>query len=94
MLPVQVFQASCAGRDDAKPRESNLCTIEPLINMESGKTAIERAFELARSGAAENITDLLRMLKSEGYGTDQITGRTLRGQLRTLIGESQRRVES
>lgn len=56
--------------------------------MESGKTTIERAFELAQSGSLESITDLLRKLKAEGYRTDHITGPSLRSQLRGLIAQS------
>jgi hypothetical protein len=49
------------------------------------KTAIERAFDLARGGQASNVAEILAVLKREGYYNDQIQGRSLMRQLRTLI---------
>ena len=53
--------------------------------MNSNMTSLERAFELAKSGECESITDIVRRLKSEGYSTAQITGPTLSRQLRAHI---------
>ena len=53
--------------------------------MEIGVTAIERAFELARSGASAGIEDIKAALKREGYGASAIEGRSLHRQLRALI---------
>lgn len=49
------------------------------------KTAIERAFELARGGRASNVAEIIAVLKREGYYSDQIQGRSLVRQLKTLI---------
>lgn len=48
-------------------------------------TALERAFELARSGKYTSITDLKRDLASEGYAANQIEGFSLSRQLRELM---------
>lgn len=48
-------------------------------------TPLERAFELARSGACETISDIQRQLRSEGLDPHQIQGKSLRNQLRELL---------
>jgi hypothetical protein len=48
-------------------------------------TAIERAFELARSGNVPTVAAILTVLKREGYSNDQIAGRSLHRQLKVLI---------
>ncbi len=53
--------------------------------MSSRPTAIERAFELARSGGCGTVSDLRRQLKIEGYAADQISGPMLLRQLRELV---------
>lgn len=53
--------------------------------MEANKSCLERAFEIARSGLAPNFVHLLKQLKSEGYGQDQIYGPALKKQLNELI---------
>ena len=55
-----------------------------LINV----TCIERAFELARSGAVQDVEGIKRRLNAEGYNGYQIEGRTLRAQLRMLIAKA------
>lgn len=60
------------------------------------KTAIERAFEIARVGDASNIVDLRRTLAAEGYSQTHVTGRTLTRQLtaaRLVTGASRRQGE-
>lgn len=42
--------------------------------MEPGKTSLERAFELARSGACDSLFRLERQLLREGYYIAQIAG--------------------
>lgn len=53
---------------------------------------LERAFELARSGACPGLPDLTRQLKAEGYGgvSTALAGLSLRKQLRELCLRSQR----
>ena len=53
--------------------------------MEQDLTALERAFQLAKSGACTNIAELKRLLKTEGYGFQQIEGRVLAKQLVALM---------
>ena len=53
--------------------------------MDPKKTAIERAFELARSGEYQDLNDVERRIHKEGYSRDQLQGPSLRKQLRGLI---------
>jgi hypothetical protein len=47
------------------------------------RTILERAFELARSGAFTNVTDLKKALTAEGYNaTQEIVGQSL---IRSLL---------
>ena len=48
-------------------------------------TTLERAFLLARSGRCASVTEIVRILRSEGYYQDQIEGRSLKKQLKALI---------
>ena len=48
-------------------------------------TALERAFQLAKSGKFAMVADIKKQLKAEGYSVDQIDGRVLRAQLLGLI---------
>lgn len=47
-------------------------------------TALERAFDLARSGDCAGVEDVRLKLKAEGYSVEQLTGRSLIRQLRDL----------
>lgn len=53
-------------------------------------TTLERAFELAKSGKFRSVAEIVKKLKSEGFQTEQITGRSLGAQLRALIGSARR----
>ena len=53
--------------------------------MEPNVTALERAFELARSGQSCRIDDLRRQLQSEGYDIKIVFGRELLRQLREAM---------
>ena len=53
--------------------------------MDPDKTALERAFEIARSRDVKSIVEITALLKREGYDQYQIEGRSLRRQLRDLI---------
>ena len=57
--------------------------------MDNKRTELERAFDLAKSGACASIDDLRRCLKLEGYSLHQVTGPSLNKQLRALILEAQ-----
>ena len=58
--------------------------------MDANKTAIERAFDLARSGACRRIGDLVARLDREGYYRRQIHGPVLKKQLARLIEEARK----
>lgn len=54
--------------------------------MKQGKTAIERAFELARSGQFRKVSEVKIAVWREGYeAVNQIGGATLQKQLREAI---------
>ncbi len=53
--------------------------------MDHTVTALERAFQLAKSGSCASVADLKKRLRSEGYSTTQVTGRVLSKQLDALI---------
>jgi hypothetical protein len=64
------------------PEPSNACA---RTAMQPDKTTIERAFDLARSGASRTITELIARLDREGCDGHQIQGRFLRKQLTALM---------
>jgi hypothetical protein len=55
-----------------------------IARMEQDKTALERAFEIAASGA-RTMDDVRRQLKAEGYDQSQLEGRTLTAQLMDIM---------
>jgi hypothetical protein len=57
--------------------------------MNNRPTALERAFQLARSGGPKSIADIKQELAKEHYSTGQIAGNTLRKQLLALIQKAQ-----
>jgi hypothetical protein len=52
--------------------------------MDRRPTALERAFELARSGKCADVAQVRLQLKAEGYARDQLTGPVLLRQIRDL----------
>ena len=56
--------------------------------MESGTTALERAFQLARSGDYGTVSKIRSRLRFEGYSDGQVIGPTLVRQLSALINEA------
>jgi hypothetical protein len=52
--------------------------------MQANMTALERAFELAKSGDCSGVAEVRAKLSAEGYAVSQITGPTLMRQLREL----------
>jgi len=56
--------------------------------MEPNKTAIERAFELARSGTVSNVSQLKDKVRAEGYDPDQLSGSELHRQFRGIIAQA------
>jgi hypothetical protein len=53
--------------------------------MDHRLTALEKAFELARSGECPSLGYLMKRLKGEGFDSTQIQGKSLRQQLKQLI---------
>ena len=53
--------------------------------MDQRITALERAFQLARSGDVAAISDIITSLNREGYYASQIEGPLLKRQLTDLI---------
>lgn len=53
--------------------------------MKPGIRALERAFQLARSGSVKDIWGIKVALRREGYFTEEIEGPKIRKQLRDLI---------
>ena len=56
--------------------------------MDPRPTELERAFQLAKSGSCGSISDIRNRLRSEGYATAHITGKSLTRQLKALIAEA------
>ncbi len=52
--------------------------------MDTRPTAMERAYELARSGACATVADIKAKLRAEGLAEDQIFGPRLLADLRGL----------
>jgi hypothetical protein len=57
--------------------------------MDHTVTAIERAFQLAKSGDCASVHKIRKRLKTEGYSVAQITGGVLLRQLNALIKAAQ-----
>lgn len=57
-------------------------------------TALERAFELARSGAYAKAAEIKRQLKIEGFHQEQVAGPTLSRQLTALCTEARRQQQA
>ena len=58
--------------------------------MHANKTTIERAFELARSGACGRVGEIIARLEREGYDRRQINGPVLKKQLARQIEEARK----
>lgn len=57
-------------------------------------TALERAFQLARSGRVAGLPDIISSLKRDGYSTNQIEGPVLKRQLAELIKAARKEPEN
>ena len=53
--------------------------------MDQKMTAVERAFQLARSGSVAGLAEIATSLNREGYYANQIEGPVLKRQLTGLI---------
>ena len=59
--------------------------VHMLNAMDPNKSALERAFELAKSGAVKSVSELRTKVSREGYSASQLDGAALGRQLRNLI---------
>lgn len=57
-------------------------------------TALERAFQLARSGRVAGLTDIVTSLKRDGYSASQLEGPLLKRQLADLIKAARKGIEN
>lgn len=53
--------------------------------MDQNKTPLERAFELARSGRYQTVSEVKRAVAAEGYAISQFDGPLLLRQLNEII---------
>ena len=56
--------------------------------MDMHKTALERAFDIARAGRCATVSDLVKCLIQEGYSAEQIEGHQIKKQLSRLMQEA------
>jgi hypothetical protein len=56
--------------------------------MKKSTTAIERAFQVAKSGRFASMRDIEQVLKAEGYSIQPLDGRSLCEQFRQLMRAS------
>ena len=56
--------------------------------MQPNVNAIERAFQIARSGDAASMRDIRKVLKKEGYQLEFVDGLAIRRQLVGLMREA------
>ena len=62
--------------------------------MDQTLTALERAFQMARSGDYASVEDIKRRLSAEGYSASQVSGPMLAKQLLALIKEARAQRQS
>ena len=58
--------------------------------MEANLTALERAFQLAKSARCANVEEIKARLRTEGYRDGVVGGPLLCAQLRALIRDARR----
>lgn len=54
------------------------------------QTAIERAFEIAKSGSVGSVSTIRSQLKAEGYDPNAFQGKTVSAQLRAVIQKARK----
>jgi hypothetical protein len=75
--------------DNFSGGSSTLLLTHMSRDIEKHITAIERAFEIARSGVARNVDEIKKRLRDEGYDQDQIYGKALSRQLMEIARRAQ-----
>jgi hypothetical protein len=56
-----------------------------LAAMDQYLTALERAFQVAKSGRVKDLEEIRMLLRREGHDVSQLQGPLLRSQLKKLI---------
>ena len=69
-------------------RERSISAVRALSCTESNVNALERAFQLARTGRCVSLKEICACLRAEGYSDDLVIGRYLSAQLRQLMREA------
>jgi len=95
--PFQVLAAAERTRRDFRLLPGMPSHVEAECqDMDPRISALERAFQLARSGQVANIEEIKLKLKREGYQVDarDYGGQSLRSQLRELIKAARLAAES
>jgi hypothetical protein len=64
------------------------------FGMDQKMTALERAFQLAKSGRVAGLTEIITSLKRDGYSASQIEGPVLKRQLADLIKAARKESEN
>ncbi len=82
---VRLAQASDPPRD-LLSQCATMCATSSA--MDPGKTTLERAFEMARSGRYDRLMELRGDLKKEGYDNLQLEGPAVRKQITELIKQA------
>jgi hypothetical protein len=59
--------------------------------MDPKLSAIERAFQIARSGHASSVSEIKEVMRKEGYALEQISGLSLSRQLMAIITTARRK---
>lgn len=62
--------------------------------MDQNQTALERAFELAKSGRYRNVADIRTKVRMEGYTEHQLMGKALSKQLAGIIEKARADAQS
>ena len=62
----------------------NLAALAAVISVDA-VTALERAFQLAKSGEVAGLTEIAKAVRREGYSSNQIEGPSLKRQLTNRI---------
>ena len=82
-------------RGECDPQQLKIIGLQAINRlgyaMQPNTTALERAFELTKSGKCRSIEEIKSRLSAEGYWSDVIEGRRLVQQLRALMETARER---
>jgi hypothetical protein len=78
-------------RGEGQPASRAPSAADMLNAMDQNLTAMERAFQLAKSGRVRDLEEIRMLLRREGYDVSQLQGPLLRLQLKRLIDDARGR---